>query len=395
MCSNAVEANEKKDWENPKMFNQNKEAPHASLMPFSSVENALTQKHEASVFYKSLNGTWKFNWVRKPADRSLDFYNPNYDVSGWDDIPVPSNWEREGYGIPIYCNHQYEFASYKAPVSEEIKFVDKMYPSNPGQVPYDYKPGGSCRRTFTVPESWDGRQVFIQFGAVKSAFYIWGNGQKVGYSQGSKTEAEWDITKYLQKGENTIAVEVYGWSDDSYLECQDFWRISGIERDVFIYSAPKVRIRDFFVNGDLDETYTNGPHGNYVDRNRSAFVGYYESKVAGQYVPYVRPQESGYKTGSRWFELRNNDGWGLRITGVSQLGFSALHNPIEDFDQETHDEYKHLNDIVKKDGVFITFDLKQMGVAGDNSWGGKTVSYEQYAIPADDYEFKVSLEPVF
>jgi len=253
-----VQAEEKNDWENPKMFDQNKEAPHAVMMPFSDVNAALTKNRNASIYYKSLSGTWKFNWVRKPAERPMDFYKPNYDVSGWDDIAVPSNWEVEGYGVPIYCNHQYEFASYKAPVSEEIKFTEKIYPANPGQVPHDYNPVGSYRRTFTVPQNWDGRQVFIQFGAVKSAFYIWINGKKVGYSQGSKTEAEWDITKYLQAGDNTLAVEVYRWSDGSYLECQDFWRISGIERDVFIYSTPKVRIRDFFVHGDLDETYTNG-----------------------------------------------------------------------------------------------------------------------------------------
>ena len=153
------------------MINQNKEATHATLMPFSSVEEALTQKSNQSVFYKSLIDTWKFNWVRKPTDRPLDFYKPEFDVSGWDNIPVPSNWELLGYGIPIYVNHQYEFADYKAPVSEEIKFVEKIYPADPGKVPHDYNPVGSYRRTFTVPKSWDGLQGFIQFGAVKSAFY--------------------------------------------------------------------------------------------------------------------------------------------------------------------------------------------------------------------------------
>ncbi len=246
------------DWENPKMFDQNKEAAHATLMPFKSLESALTKKRNQSVYYKSLSGTWKFNWVRKPADRPKDFYKTAYDVSDWDDIPVPANWELEGHGIPIYVNHQYEFADYKAPVSEDIEFTDKIYPKNPGKVPHDYNPVGSYRRTFNVPENWDGRQVFIQFGAVKSAMYIWVNGKKVGYSQGSKTPAEWDITKYLEKGENVLAVEVYRWSDGSYLECQDFWRISGIERDVYLYSTPKVRIRDFFVNADLDSQYRNG-----------------------------------------------------------------------------------------------------------------------------------------
>ncbi|MEN8116350.1 MAG: beta-galactosidase, partial [Bacteroidota bacterium] len=123
-----VAQNETPDWENPQMFDQNKEKAHATLMPFRTVDEALTQKPQQSVFYKSLSGTWKFNWVRKPADRPVDFYKPDFDVSSWDNIPVPSNWELEGYGIPIYVNHQYEFTDYKKPVSDEMKFVDKIYP---------------------------------------------------------------------------------------------------------------------------------------------------------------------------------------------------------------------------------------------------------------------------
>ncbi|MCK5467981.1 MAG: beta-galactosidase, partial [Cyclobacteriaceae bacterium] len=246
------------DWETPRMFDQNKEAAHATLMPFKDEYSALTKKRNASVYYKTLNGIWKFNWVRKPSDKPTDFYKESYDVSGWNDIPVPSNWELEGYGVPIYVNHQYEFADYKAPVSKEIEFIDKIYPKNPGKVPHDYNPVGSYRRSFTVPGSWKNRRIFLQFGAVKSAMYVWVNGNIVGYSQGSKTPAEWDITDFLKAGENTLAVEVYRWSDGSYLECQDFWRISGIERDVFLYSTPQVRIRDFFVKADLDENYKNG-----------------------------------------------------------------------------------------------------------------------------------------
>lgn len=253
------------DWQNLQMFDQNKEAAHATLMPFKTEQAALTKKRNASVYYKSLNGTWKFNWVRKPADRPADFYKESFDVSDWDDIPVPSNWEVQGYGVPIYVNHQYEFADFKAPVSEEIEFTEKIYPKNPGKVPTDYNPVGSYRRTFTVPDSWEGRRVFLQFGAVKSAMYVWVNGEKVGYSQGSKTPAEWDITDYLVAGENTLALEVYRWSDGSYLECQDFWRISGIERDVFIYSTPHVRISDFFAKADLDENYKNGLFSLEVD----------------------------------------------------------------------------------------------------------------------------------
>ena len=250
--------NEVPDWENPLIISQNKEATHSTLMPFRTVSEALSQKRNQSVFYKSLSGTWKFNWVRKPDDRPVNFYKLDFDVSDWENILVPANWELQGYGVPIYVNHQYEFADYKAPVSKEIEFIDRIYPANPGKVPHDYNPVGSYRRTFSVPKNWDGRQIFIQFGAVKSAFYLWVNGKKVGYSQGSKIPAEWDITDYLIEGENVLAAEVYRWSDGSYLECQDFWRISGIERDVYIYSTPKIRIRDFFAKADLDSEYKNG-----------------------------------------------------------------------------------------------------------------------------------------
>lgn len=208
----------------------------------------------------------------------MDFYKPDFDVSGWDNIPVPANWELQGYGIPIYVNHQYEFADHKAPVSKEIKFIDGLYPANPGNVPNDYNPVGSYRRTFSIPENWDGRQVFIQFGAVKSAFYLWINGKKVGYSQGSKIPAEWDITEYLIDGENVLAAEVYRWSDGSYLECQDFWRISGIERDVYIYSTPKTRIRDFFAKADLDADYKNGVFSLDVD-----LTNHFEKLRSGNY----------------------------------------------------------------------------------------------------------------
>ena len=266
------------DWQNLSMFDQNKEKPHATLMPFKDEQAALTKKRTASVYYKSLSGTWKFNWVRKPAERPADFYREDFDVSKWDDIPVPSNWEVQGYGIPIYVNHQYEFADYKAPVSPEMEFVEKIYPKEPGKVPTDYNPVGSYRRSFTVPDSWKGRRIFLQFGAVKSAMYVWVNGQKVGYSQGSKTPAEWDITEYLKEGSNTLAVEVYRWSDGSYLECQDFWRISGIERDVFLYSTPNVRIRDFFVKTNLDAQYKNSQLSVEVD-----LQNHFEKLRSGQY----------------------------------------------------------------------------------------------------------------
>lgn len=231
------------DLENPKMFNQNKEEPHTTLLPFDNAEGVMENDWEKSPYYQSLNGTWKFNWVRKPADRPKEFHKPEFNVDDWNNIPVPSNWELQGYGIPIYVNIPYEWTS----------------DPQPPQIPHDYNPVGSYRRNFTLPEGWKDRQVFIHFGAVKSAMYIWINGQKVGFSQGSKTPAEWDITHYLNpEGKNVLAVEIYRWSDGSYIECQDFWRISGIERDVYLFSTPMIHIRDFFALADLDETYING-----------------------------------------------------------------------------------------------------------------------------------------
>ncbi|MCJ7580135.1 MAG: beta-galactosidase, partial [Candidatus Aminicenantes bacterium] len=152
---------------------------------------------------------------------------------------VPSNWQMEGYGIPIYLNHPYPFKK------------------NPPYIQHEYNPVGSYRTEFEIPESWGNRQVFLNFDGVESAFYLWINGQKVGYSQGSRTPAEFNVTQYLKPGKNILAAEVYRWSDGSYLECQDFWRLSGIFRDVYLHSAPQVHIRDFEVITDLDENYTH------------------------------------------------------------------------------------------------------------------------------------------
>ncbi len=229
--------------ENPKMFDQNKTRPHVTLLPFNSVKEALKNDREGNPNYRSLNGIWKFQWVRNPADRPVDFYRPDFDVTFWDDIPVPSNWEMEGYGVPIYVNTRYAWTA----------------KPDPPHVPHDYNPVGSFRRKFSVPGSWSGREVFIHFGAVKSAMFIWINGKKVGFSEGSKTPAEWDITAYVHPGDdNVLAVQVYRWSDGSYLECQDFWRISGIERDVYLFATPKIHIRDYFAKPDLDAQYKNG-----------------------------------------------------------------------------------------------------------------------------------------
>jgi beta-galactosidase len=226
------------DWENPQVIGWNKEAGHCTLVPYHDARAALQCERQASDFYKSLNGKWKFNWVSKPSDRPVDFYKPGYDVSKWDEIPVPSNWQMHGYGRPIYLNMRYPF------------------PVNPPYIPHDYNPVGSYRTEFEIPGAWKDRQVFLHFDGIKSASYFWINGQSTGYSQDSMLPAEFNITKYLKPGANTLAVEVYRWSDGSYLEDQDMWRLSGIYRNVYLFSTPQVHIRDFAVRTDLDDNYT-------------------------------------------------------------------------------------------------------------------------------------------
>ena len=227
------------DWENPQIVGRSKEPGHCTLVPYSDIDAALKCERQASEFYKSLNGKWKFNWVSKPSDRPVDFYKPGYDVSGWAEIPVPSNWQMHGYGRPIYLNMRYPF---------EV---------NPPYIPDDYNPVGSYRIEFEIPGTWKDRQVFLHFDGIKSASYFWLNGQSVGYSQDSMLPAEFNITKYLKSGNNTLAVEVYRFSDGSYLEDQDMWRLAGIYRNVYLFSTPQVHIRDFAVRTDFDDSYTD------------------------------------------------------------------------------------------------------------------------------------------
>ncbi|MEW6745391.1 MAG: sugar-binding domain-containing protein [Planctomycetota bacterium] len=204
------------DWENPAVSGRATERPHATFMVYPDAALAATGKREASPFFLSLNGPWHFHWVEKPADRPKDFYRVESDTwKGWDLIDVPSNWQMQGYDIPIYTNVTYPF------------------PADPPHIPHDRNPVGSYRRGFLLPRSWERRHVFLHFDGVEAAFYVWVNGEEVGYSEDSRTPAEFDITPFIQDGENSVAVEVYRWCDGSYLEDQDFWRLSGIYRNVY------------------------------------------------------------------------------------------------------------------------------------------------------------------
>ncbi len=235
------------DWENPRVFGINKELPHATLTPYPSERAAQNAGAQASPFVQSLNGQWKFHWVKQPSERPVDFYKPDYDVSAWKEIRVPSNWEMEGYGTPIYTNITYPFQRDAPRVTSEPPKEYTAY--------RDRNPVGSYRRTFRVAADWRGRQIFLVFNGVNSAFYVWVNGQKVGYSQDSRLPAEFNVTRYLTAGDNTVAVEVYRWCDGSYLEDQDFWRMSGIFRNVELVAHAPVHLRDFQAQPALDPQY--------------------------------------------------------------------------------------------------------------------------------------------
>lgn len=238
------------DWENEQVIGINKEQGHSTYVPFATIQQALSDYAEDSPYYECLNGTWKFNWSKSPDLRPLSFYKTDFDVSYWDDIDVPSDWQMKGYGKPIYTNAKYPFVKNPPYVMS-------------GEVPADWtknefpNPVGSYRRSFKIPDNWDGKKIYLHFAGVQSAMYVWVNGKKVGYSQGSMTPAEFDVTPYVNKGENTVAVEVYRWSDGSYLEDQDFFRLSGIFRDVFVFAVPQLHINDFFVQSDLNSDFSS------------------------------------------------------------------------------------------------------------------------------------------
>ena len=243
-------------WEDETIFAENKEPAVATYMPYESEQAMLADKAyyktpwttPVNNRYLSLNGTWRFHFVSEPSQRPMDFWKEGYDVSAWDTIPVPSNWEMQGYDRPIYANVEY-------PHSNTPPYIKARPGFNDGGANYGINPVGSYVRTFQIPDNWDGRRTLIHFGGIYSAAFVWLNGQYVGYTQGANNVAEFDLTDFLHKGENTLAVQVFRWSDGSYLECQDMFRMSGIFRDVYLYNVPQLSIRDHYFTTELRNNY--------------------------------------------------------------------------------------------------------------------------------------------
>jgi len=226
------------DWENHQLLSRNREPAHATLLPYADAGAALTGERGASPFFKLLNGRWQFCYAASPADVPAGFQAESFDASDWDMIPVPGNWQMHGYGKPNYTN------------------VNYPYPVDPPVVPNE-NPCGAYRRTFSLPAAWTGKEVFLEFEGVNSAFYVWINGQMVGYSQVAHAPAEFRITPFVRPGENLLAVQVFQWSDGAYLEDQDMWRLNGIFRDVYLFATPAVHVRDVEITTELDASYTD------------------------------------------------------------------------------------------------------------------------------------------
>jgi beta-galactosidase len=231
---------ERPDWENPAVYAIGKEPARASGFPFEDRAKAIAADMAASRWYLTLDGEWKFAFSPNVAGAPADFWRDDYDVSGWKSIKVPADWQTEGYDQPRYNNITYPF------------------PANRPLIPHETDPVGSYRRDFTVPSGWDGRRVILHIGAAGSAYYVWVNGHKLGYSEDSKLPSEFDLTAHLKPGTNNVSIQIYRWSDGSYLEDQDFWRVSGIERSVYLLAVPTTRIRDVFARTTLDKNYRDG-----------------------------------------------------------------------------------------------------------------------------------------
>ena len=239
----ATETTPKKPyWQDVQVVSVNKEYPRSAFMTYDDRTDALSGKYENSPYYRLLNGTWKFYFVDGYKQLPANITDADIDVSGWNDIKVPGNWELQGYGTAIYTNHGYEFK-----------------PRNP-QPPLlpEENPVGVYRRDIEVPAEWMDRDIYLHVAGAKSGLYVYVNGKEVGYNEDSKNPAEFLINPYVKAGKNVLTLKIFRWSTGSYLECQDFWRISGIERDVFLYSQPKAAVRDFRIKSTLDDTYKNG-----------------------------------------------------------------------------------------------------------------------------------------
>jgi len=330
-------------WQDLSVFKVNTEEPRATFVPYDSADKLSVDDYASSPHYKLLNGDWKFNWSANPSSVPVDFFKPEFDVSKWDELPVPANWQMHGYDYPIYTNIEYPF------------------PKTPPFVPEDDNPTGAYRTNFTVPSDWDNQQVFLHFAGVNSGFYLYINGEEVGYSEGSKTAAEFNITRYLKTGENVLAAKVIRHTDGSYLEDQDFWRVSGIERDVYLHTAPNTHVRDFFAKTSLENNYKDGvlnltiDVANKDDAAQSVKVNIKLSDAKGNVVATksssVIVMSGKEQTINQKFNVKDVAAWSAEVPNLYQLTIETIYS--DDTPTQYIGEQIGFKSVELKDGQFL------------------------------------------
>ncbi|WP_281228690.1 glycoside hydrolase family 2 TIM barrel-domain containing protein [Flavobacterium aquiphilum] len=317
------------EWENPQILDRGKEAGRSSFLLFSNEAELKNNNPQKSELYQSLNGSWKFNIVKNPSQRSMDFYTTNLDDANWKNIQVPSNWELQGYDIPIYTNITYPF------------------PKNPPFINGDYNPVATYRRHFSVADSWNDKEIILHFGSISGYARVFLNGKEVGMTKASKTAAEFNITSFLKKGDNLIAVQVFRWHDGSYLEDQDFWRLSGIERDVYLQAMPKVTIWDYFVKSELDNQYKNGIF------NLDVTLKYFENnKIKSPVVKVELFDKEGKVVYSENKKVNDKD---------PKISFSKTIDNVKQWNNETPNLYRYTITLLDNKGKIVEIVSKKTG----------------------------------
>ncbi len=315
-----------KAWEDPLVNQINREAPRAHFIPYATVKQAREDNLWNSPFLLSLNGTWKFKLATHPSQRPFWFFRDNYDTRNWDDIGVPANWEQQGYDYPIYVNVVYP------------------HKATPPVIEGNHNPVGCYKRTFEIPEDWKGKEIYLHAGAVSSNMTLWINGEFAGYSEDSKTPAEFNITRHLKRGTNSVSVEVFRWCDGSYLEDQDFWRMSGITRDIFLQARDRQHIRDFRVIAGLDSTYLNGVFNLDIEL----------LNLAGEAVPMA--VEAVLSDGDNSLQAFTQQV--EAAPGASKVTFTGTYPNIKRWSAEIPNLYELLITLKSKDGAVVEV-LKQ------------------------------------
>ncbi len=303
---------ENPEWENPEIFQINREEPRATFYNYTNQKDALSNSSwENSANYKSLNGSWNFYYADSVQARPVNFYKNDFSLKGWSQIEVPSNWEMKGFGLPIYVNAGY------------------VFPKNPPFIKHNINNVGSYKRSINISKDWAHKEIFLHFAGVSGAMYVYVNGEKVGYNEGSKTAAEFNITKFVKTGENQIAVQVLRWSDASYMEDQDFWRLSGIERDVYLRAENKFHIKDIRLNGDLLSDYTQGLFNLDIE-----FNNFSKKEESAEVQIVIFDGDKVVKKYSKKFNIASE--------GSSGIGFSETIPNVKHWTAETPNLYNTL-----------------------------------------------------